>query len=177
MLLTAWGAFLASPSGLLGAPGEPGETTVGASEVTYALASGDADGSRRAMGTPTECGDPLAVNCFGPIGSFDPYCDDFCDANSCKGCCDTVCSSDPFCCDVDNGFDGFCVNHAQQVCPCVPGQDEPPNDECAGAIEWVGLGDFPVSNECATVGGPEHSNNACHDGDDFGINAHGLDVF
>ncbi len=58
----------------------------------------------------------------------------------------------------------------------MPGQDEPPNDECAGAIEVVGLGNFPVSNECATIGGPEHSNNQCHDGNG-GLNAHGLDVW
>ncbi len=177
LLLAAWGVMLPSPSTLLSAPLEPGERIFGTSDETFELESAGDEGWRTAMGAPTECGDPLAVNCFGPIGSFDPYCDDFCDADSCAGCCDTVCSSDPFCCDVAVGFDGFCVSHAQQVCPCVLGQDEPPNDECAAAIELVGLGDFPVSNQCATVGGPEHSNSACHDGSNSGLNAHGLDVW
>ena len=54
MLLTAWAAILLLPSGLLGAPREPGEMTFGASEVTFEFESGDDDGWRTAMGTPID---------------------------------------------------------------------------------------------------------------------------
>ena len=52
---------------------------------------------RYALGVPTQCGDPVATDCF--MGTFpDPYCNDECNLEACAGCCDAVCAVDPLCC-------------------------------------------------------------------------------
>ncbi|MDA0802443.1 MAG: hypothetical protein O2819_01610 [Planctomycetota bacterium] len=51
--------------------------------------------------------DPLAMSCLVP--HVTPGCDD-------GGCCDTVCSLDPLCCDPANGWDASCVKLAQSEC-------------------------------------------------------------
>ena len=113
MLLTAWGAMLPLPLTLLGAPQEPGELTFGPSEVTFELEAGGDEGRRTAMGTPTECGDPLATDCYVGINDI-PFCNDFCNAEACEGCCDTVCGQDPFCC--NDTWDVLCANAAIAQC-------------------------------------------------------------
>jgi hypothetical protein len=60
------------------------------------------------------CGDKGTGSCFEQHG---PFCDD-------ADCCKTVCSVDPFCCDV--AWDGICVNEAFQF--CVASQAPCPGD-------------------------------------------------
>jgi len=62
-------------------------------------------------------------------------------------CCQIVCASDPFCCDV--AWDGLCVGGAQTLC----GADPLDNDDCADAIA-IGLGDTTFSTIGATTDGP-----------------------
>ncbi|MHC4991659.1 MAG: hypothetical protein ACYTGC_11835, partial [Planctomycetota bacterium] len=51
------------------------------------------------------CGDLNSGSCFAANGT--PFCDD-------ADCCDTVCMTDPFCCDVV--WDSLCVSEALVVC-------------------------------------------------------------
>lgn len=120
------------------------------------------------------CGVTGTGDCFDPGAT--PYCDDFCDGEPCDGCCERVCGGDPFCCDEVAGvWDGFCSNEAQLLCTCVPDRDEPANDECRGA-SFLEIGDSPISNSCATIGGPDHSAAECTDGPD-GLDRMGYDVW
>ncbi len=61
---------------------------------------------------PDVCGlqldnDPLAYSCL--VVHATPGCDD-------GGCCDVVCSLDPFCCDPSSGWDQSCVDAAGTEC-------------------------------------------------------------
>jgi hypothetical protein len=113
------------------------------------------------------CGELGSGNCY--IANLTPSCDDECDADSCVGCCQLVCSIDPFCCDTE--WDGLCVFEAQQLCPCVQGGQPPVNDECRDSI-LITLGDTPIDNTCATAGPPNHAD--CNDGVTGGL---GLDIW
>lgn len=120
------------------------------------------------------CGLPGAGDCFK--AGFTPYCDDLCGGVPCVGCCELVCAGDPFCCNEETGaWDGFCAGEAQDICNCVAGQDEPPNDDCSSAIE-LELGDTEISNHCATISDPEHAAAECNDGPD-GLVGMGYDVW
>ncbi len=119
------------------------------------------------------CGVVGTGDCHDANGT--PFCDDTCAGAACPGCCAIVCAVDPYCCALppfkaDGNWDGACVTEAQQLCTCAPG-DEPANDDCANAVA-IGLGDTPVTNECATPGGPDHT--TCNDGFLVGL---GLDVW
>jgi hypothetical protein len=114
------------------------------------------------------CGIPGTGDCYEANGSI--YCDDNCGADGpCPGCCDTVCGFDPYCCDTE--WDGLCADEAQDVCGCTP-QDVPPNDDCSNPIPLT-LGTTPVTNSCATAGGPSHG--SCND-DGWTVGL-GLDVW
>ena len=129
---------------------------------------------RTALGVPTACGDPAATDCFVPVFP-DAFCNDMCDGQPCPGCCQAVCDFDPFCCvpwdEGGFGWDGTCSQTAEQICSCLPGT-EPPNDECVNAVA-IDLGTTPISNQCATLGGPSHNAAACRS--DLG--ALGLDIW
>ncbi|MHC4590088.1 MAG: hypothetical protein ACYTAQ_12355, partial [Planctomycetota bacterium] len=120
----------------------------------------------------TNCGELGTGDCFE--ANFTPYCDDTCGGDApCFGCCQRVCSADPFCCgdgDPPAWWDGWCAFQATQVCMCQPAQ-VPVNDDCADAIA-IGLGDTPLDNTCASAGGPDHAQ--CTDGYLAGL---GLDIW
>ncbi len=125
-------------------------------------------------GPPLGCGDPGTGDCFVP--GFSPYCDNLCGGLPCPGCCELVCEGDPFCCDEKVGsWDAFCVGEAETLCACDPEEDLPPNDDCTGAIvvQW---GVTEISNDCATIGGPEHADTECNDGP-TGLQGMGFDVW
>lgn len=89
-----------------------------------------------------------AGSCPAPGGCFEahetPGCDD-------ATCCTTVCTEDPFCCDVS--WDFICVNKAINNCSMCP--------SCIGDIDgdtWVGpadlaiiLGSWGSSDPCVDV--------------------------
>ncbi len=70
------------------------------------------------------CGLPASGNCCAPNGT--PGCDD-------AGCCNLVCSADPFCCDVT--WDIVCAGSAAALCGCP----------CAGCGN-AGCGDCCIAN-------------------------------
>jgi len=116
---------------------------------------------------PAECGACGTGDCFIANGS--PFCDDNCGpAGLCLGCCQAVCIVDPFCC--DDEWDGLCAGEAIQQCTCQP-EDAPANDDCVDATPIV-IGGTPVTNQCATAGGPDHD--GCNDGFVAGL---GLDIW
>lgn len=67
-----------------------------------------------------------------------------------EACCNTVCASDPFCC--DTAWDGLCVNGAITLC----GGSAPANDNCIDRID--AFVDVPTafSNIGATTDGVPH---------------------
>ena len=107
-------------------------------------------------------------NCY-VVTPLIPSCDDECGADSCSGCCQLVCSIDPFCCDTQ--WDRICVSEAMQLCPCLQGGQTPANDDCTGAFS-ISLGDTAIDNTCATTGPPNHA--ICNDGNSSGL---GLDIW
>ncbi len=143
--------------------------------LVLSLSAGGAGLTRCAgAGPEVGCGIPGTGDCFEP--GFTPYCEDLCGNVPCEGCCELVCAGDPFCCDQEIGsWDGFCANEAELLCGCVPGQDEPLNDDCENAMA-IGLGDTPITNLCATIGGPGHSDPECNDGPG-GLEGFGYDVW
>ena len=76
-----------------------------------------------------ECGDERAGNCF--VGHAQPYCSN-------EACCDAVCASDPFCCDVI--WDVICATVAIQT--CCPADVFPSSDACGEGDGDVGAGDL-----------------------------------
>jgi hypothetical protein len=118
------------------------------------------------------CGVPTMNDCFEgqpPPPPNSPFCSDTCGGEPCPGCCENVCGFDPYCCDTN--WDGLCADEAQDVCGCTP-EDVPPNDDCSNPIPLT-LGTTPVTNSCATVGGPAHG--SCND-DGWTVGL-GLDVW
>jgi hypothetical protein len=117
------------------------------------------------------CGVQTMNDCFEaqPQDPGSPYCSDTCGGEPCAGCCENVCEFDPYCCDTN--WDDLCAGEAEAVCGCTP-QDVPPNDDCANAIPLT-LGTTPVTNLCATAGGPAHG--SCND-DGWTVGL-GLDVW
>ncbi len=95
----------------------------------------------------TFCG-PGNGDCFEPNGT--PGCDD-------AACCEAVCDLVPSCCEQD--WDAICVQVAEILCSCKPG-DAPANDDCADAID-INEGDTPFTTLCATADGPKHPGLPC----------------
>lgn len=91
-----------------------------------------------AFGCTAPCGDPQR-SCF--TAHDDPGC------GSPQGCCQKVCSVDPYCCAVE--WDMVCVVQAFQQC----GGSPPINDLCEHAIA-IGPGATPFSTILATTDGP-----------------------
>jgi hypothetical protein len=79
--------------------------------------------------TPPGCGHPGSGSCFDAHGqgeNFTPYCDD-------EACCNTICASDPFCC--DTLWDEMCVAQAHLNCDegnCGPGSGPCLNTHTSG---------------------------------------------
>ena len=112
----------------------------------------------------------IATGSCTEAGNGTPFCDDTCGpAGECPGCCDTVCTVDPFCCDTT--WDGACSVEAEVFCGCKP-IDVPANDECIDAVEIFVGPPLAVSNICAAPGPPDHP--VCNDGFAVGL---GVDVW
>jgi len=118
---TYW--FFAAPNGFEGFPCDSGNN-----EYQITLTCGGEC-------TPAACGNS-DHDCFTEGG---PFCSD-------AGCCEIVCSVDPFCC--ETAWDGICVAEATQFCV-----DPPSNDECEGRIE-IFIGDTAFSTFGATTSLP-----------------------
>jgi hypothetical protein len=73
------------------------------------------------------CGDPTTGSCYATHG---PACDDW-------GCCQTVCSVDMFCCDVQ--WDIVCVNEAVQLCGAPPCPADIDGDGIVGPADLATL--------------------------------------
>ncbi|MCH8963317.1 MAG: lamin tail domain-containing protein [Planctomycetes bacterium] len=78
-----------------------GDWTIGA----FSPDGGDDTPGGQNADCPAGCGDPEAGDCFEANGS--PACDD-------EDCCNTVCESDPFCCDSE--WNSFCADTALVEC-------------------------------------------------------------
>lgn len=61
------------------------------------------------------CGDPSGHDCFFSDG---PFCSNKCEGDTCNGCCEAVCETDPFCCETE--WDGQCAGEAVDLCELTP---------------------------------------------------------
>ena len=80
---------------------------------------------------PSECAVQNTESCFDPHPT--PFCSD-------GGCCELVCTQDPFCCEVT--WDGSCVDHAFELCT-----EAPCNQTCLGDLDEngsIGGGDLAM---------------------------------
>ena len=118
------------------------------------------------------CGDPTAGDCY--VVNNTPCCDN-------AGCCELVCSVDPFCCDPLGGWwDELCVEEAVELCAqggacCNTGSGScmlvASEAECKGEYmgdgtdcrdsDGDGLADWFESNDCN-----DENRNHCHTGTD-----------
>lgn len=89
-------------------------------------------------GCNAPCGDP-AISCFTPHAT--PGCGDP------RGCCQQVCATDPFCCEIR--WDNVCAVAAANQCGAPP----PANNFCIDATP-VTAGATPFSTILATTDGP-----------------------
>ena len=93
------------------------------------------------------CGNPAAGDCGSSHST--PFCSD-------ADCCQTVCATDPFCCDVS--WDSICASESSTLCNSC--------GVCDGDLDGNGVVAAP---DLATILGAWGSTNACADIDNNGI--------